>query len=139
MDAPRPKVATGVLIFRDGKILFGKRKGDGRTDGMYGIPGGHIENGEGFVEAATREIAEEVGVTIANVSFVGIVNVREYLPVHYIMIILRADWVAGEAQMLEPDKCDQWIWRSPDELPSPMTPGTERGIRGFLEGKPMCD
>lgn len=98
-----------------------------------------MENGEGFVEAATREIAEEVGVAIANVSFVGIVNVREFLPVHYLMIILRADWAVGEAQILEPEKCDEWIWRSSDELPSPMTPGTAHGVQCFLEGKTMFD
>ncbi len=136
----RPKVAVAVIVFRDGKILCGKRKGDGHSDGMYGVPGGHIEFGERIVEAATREIAEETGITVSNVSFAGIVNVREFLPAaHYIMIMLRADWVSGEPMVLEADRCDGWGWYATDALLTPLTPGTEKGIRALLEGKSMFD
>ena len=51
MNHPRPKVGVGVIIVNDaGKILVGKRKGSFAE--FYSIPGGHLEMGETFEEAA---------------------------------------------------------------------------------------
>ena len=38
------------------------------------FPGGHVEIGESFVDAVTREIYEETGLTISNLSLCGIKN-----------------------------------------------------------------
>lgn len=43
-----------------------------RTDNnLFALPGGHIEGNETPVDALIREIKEELGVIIPNVSFVG--------------------------------------------------------------------
>ena len=40
----RPKVGIGVLVFKGGKVLLGKRKNkDGLGDGQYAGTGGHLE------------------------------------------------------------------------------------------------
>jgi ADP-ribose pyrophosphatase YjhB (NUDIX family) len=53
------------LIFRkDGKILFVKRQNTGYKDGFYGLPGGHVDPGESYLQAACREGLEEVGIQL---------------------------------------------------------------------------
>jgi 8-oxo-dGTP diphosphatase len=36
---------------------------------------------------------------------------------------MKAQWVYGEAEVMEPEKCQCWEWFSWDELPSPMMIG----------------
>lgn len=134
MKELRPKVATVVLIMKEGKVLLGRRKNI-VAQGMYQVPGGHVEHLENLAESVAREIKEEVDIEVQNISFVGIVNVREFAPVHYVILVFRADWKSGEVRNCEPDKSDGWDWYPLDALPHPMTPGTEKGIRAFLEGK----
>jgi 8-oxo-dGTP diphosphatase len=138
-SAPRPKLATCVLVFKDGKVLLNKRKGDGRTDGMYGTPGGHVENLETFVACVTREIAEEAGVEVENIVPIAVSNVRDFPPAHYVVISLRADWKSGEPQNLEPEASDGWGWFALDALPSPLTPATEDAIEASKSGKVFFD
>jgi len=50
-----PKVGVGIIIQNTKKeILIGKRIGSHAP--FYSIPGGHLENGETFEEAAIKEI-----------------------------------------------------------------------------------
>src|SRR4051812_31673361 len=93
----RPKVGIGVLIFKEGKILLGKRKNsNGLGEGEYAGTGGHLEQLETFEDCAKRETLEEAGIEIENVRFLCLVNVREYAPKHYVDIGLVADWKSGE-------------------------------------------
>ena len=49
----RPKVGVGLLIFKDGRVLLGKRKSkDGLGDGHYSGTGGHLEHLESVEECA---------------------------------------------------------------------------------------
>lgn len=134
MELLRPKVATAVLVFREGKILLGRRKGDAKASG-FGTPGGHIEHLEGLFESAQREIAEEAAIEVENLEMIGLVNVREFAPLHHFVVILRADWKSGEPVNCEPDRCEGWSWFDLEKLPSPMTPATEKGIEGFKNGQ----
>jgi ADP-ribose pyrophosphatase YjhB (NUDIX family) len=45
---------------RDGKILLHKRNG-GSFHGLWAFPGGHLENGESFIQGSLRELEEEAG------------------------------------------------------------------------------
>ena len=67
----RPKVAVGVMIFKDGKVLIGKRrKTASHGPSEYCFPGGHIEANESFEEAVMRETSEEAGIKISNLNIV---------------------------------------------------------------------
>jgi 8-oxo-dGTP diphosphatase len=59
----RPKVGIGILVFKDGKILLGKRK-EAHGKGEYASPGGHLDFGESIEDCAKREVKEEVGIDI---------------------------------------------------------------------------
>lgn len=66
--APDPERAPAVLVFP----FYGDRVvlADIVTRGWC-IPGGHVEDGEMFEEAARREAYEEAGVTLARVAYLG--------------------------------------------------------------------
>jgi 8-oxo-dGTP diphosphatase len=115
----RPRVGIGVLIWRDGKILLGKRLKD-PGKGEYAWPGGHLEYMESIEECAKREVMEETGMEITNVRFVRLVNMKHYDPIHYVDIGVQADWVAREAELREPAKTERWDWYPPDSLPQPL-------------------
>src|SRR5438105_14004583 len=56
-----PKVAVGVAVFRDNRLLLVRRLGEpGR--GRWTVPGGFLDVGEDPRVAAAREVAEEAAV-----------------------------------------------------------------------------
>lgn len=115
----RPKVGIGVAVFKEGKILLGKRKG-AHGSGEYAGPGGHLEHLEFFENCAKRETLEETGMEIGNVRFLCLSNLKKYAPKHYVDIGIIADWKSGEPQILEPEKCESWGWYDLDNLPQPL-------------------
>lgn len=114
----RPRVGVGVMIFKDGKVLMGKRIGS-HGAGEWSWPGGHLEYMESFEECAKREAMEEAGVEIENVRFLRLMNLKEYAPKHYVDIALVADWKSGEPEVREPNKIANWQWHDPANVPTP--------------------
>lgn len=53
-----------VVLHRDGAVLLQHRDPGAFAGGMWGIFGGHIEDGEEPEQAALREIEEELGITL---------------------------------------------------------------------------
>ena len=117
-----PKVGVMVLLFKEGKVLLGKRKKDDGTLGMYGTPGGLLEYLETFSEGAARELMEETGLVAGEFTPLCVTNVRQLAPAHFVMVTLRADWKGGEPENREPDKCEGWEWFPVDAPPASMTP-----------------
>jgi 8-oxo-dGTP diphosphatase len=119
-DNTRPKVGIGVCIIKDGKVLLGKRLSSHGTD-TWSFAGGHLEFGESFAECATREVREEAGIEISEPTFMAVTNdVYEKEQKHYVTIFVKAHWLAGEPQVLEPDKIAGWQWFDWDDLPTPL-------------------
>ena len=57
MEAKRPKVGLAVIVYKDGKILMGKRIGSHGVN-TWSFPGGHLEFLETFEECAKREVLQ---------------------------------------------------------------------------------
>lgn len=127
-------VGHAAFILRDGKFLMIKRSGK-HGAGTWTVPGGWQEVGETFEDAVKREVREEVGCEISNLRFGAVTN--NYFPeegVHSISIFSVADWVSGEPQNLEPEKCEELRWVDFDTLPSPLfTPMQELLKSEFIE------
>lgn len=134
----RIKVGVGLLVFKDGKVLFGKRKGD-HIAGVYGTVGGHLEYGESFQDCARREVREEAGIEIDNIRFLCVNNFKDYAPPHYVDIGVVADWKSGEPQLLEPHKCEGWSWHDLDNLPTPMMSVLNNYFEAYKTGKKFFD
>lgn len=132
------RVGIGVMIFKNDKVLLGKRKGS-HGSGEYSFPGGHLEYMEGFSECAKRETKEECGIEIDNIRFLYLHNLTEYAPKHYVHIGLIADWKSGEPEVLEPNKCESWDWYELDNLPSPLFKTCPFSIESYQTKKQYWD
>jgi len=120
-----PLVGVGVMIFKENKILLGKRKGS-HGEGEYASPGGHLEYMETIEDCAKRETFEETGIEIKNIRFQFVANVRKYKPKHYLHIGVIANYKSGKVQRKEPEKCEGWNWYSLENLPSPLFKMTKK-------------
>jgi 8-oxo-dGTP diphosphatase len=115
-----PKVGVACFVWKDDKFLMGKRFG-AHGEGTWSIPGGHLEFGESWEDAARREVLEETGMEITNLRFVAVTNdIFNFEQKHYITIWLAADWLANEPVITEPDKYVDQQWCDFGSLPSPL-------------------
>lgn len=138
MEEKRPKPAVGVLVWKDGKVLLGKRiKEDPR--GVYCGPGGHLEQGESISECVRRETLEEAGIEIENIRFLSLTNSLDWMPKHYVNMGFLADWKSGDLQNKEPHVFESWDWYSIEELPKPLLSVVEDYLLALETGQVYFD
>jgi 8-oxo-dGTP diphosphatase len=126
----------GVLVMRRGRVLLGRRRGS-HGDGDYAAPGGHIEFGESFEQAARREVREETGLEITDMRLLSVGNYvfkREDGERHYIDVDFVCESPIGEPRLMEHEKCDGWDWYELDDLPQPLFIVTRRMIESLRSG-----
>ncbi len=133
--APRIKVGVGVWVWKDGKVLMGRRLVKNHSDNTFASPGGHLEFGESFEDCAKREAMEEAGIVVDNVRVTTVSNLLLWEGKHYVDIGLDAEWKSGEPQVLEPDKCAGWEWVDPKDLKEPLMVGDRLRIEAGQTGK----
>jgi len=100
-----PLVGVGAILLKGDKVLLVKR-GREPSKGMWSIPGGLVELGEGVRDAVVREVMEEAGLRIVPGELFDVVDAvhrdeRGRVRFHYVIV----DFLA------EPD----------EELPMPGT------------------
>lgn len=118
------RVGTGVSVWvMDGPyVLMGLRKG-AHGAGTWAPPGGHLEWGEGFEEAASREAEEEAGLRLYDLQVLGVTNdlfqpeSASQRQRHYVTVHLAARSLGRHTELREPDKCERWEWVPLDGLP----------------------
>ena len=116
----RPKVGTACIIVKDGHVLVMRRIGSHGAS-TWAFPGGHLELGETFEECVEREVMEETGLKIENIRPYCTTNdIYVDRDLHYVTIVMIADWKYGLSKIKEPDKCTELRWVKPDELPDPL-------------------
>ena len=116
----QPKVGVGVIVIKNGKLLLGKRK-DVHGRGEWGPPGGHLEFGETVEDCARRELFEETGIQLTklrNGPFSNDIFVDGGK--HYVSLFVIGEYLSGDVQLKEPDKCSEWDWFSKEDLPKPL-------------------
>jgi len=118
------RVGTGLIVVKNGKVLVGKRKGS-HAAGLFSFPGGHLDWNETWQACVLRELEEECGTGIKvflrsfdqqRKEFFVTNDIMPQYGKHYITIFMVADWIEGEPENMEPEKCEGWDWISFDQL-----------------------
>ena len=115
-----PRVGVGVIVMRNGLVLLGERIG-AHGAGTWALPGGHLEFGESVEQCARREVWEETGLELQQVSPGPYTNdLFATEGKHYVTLFVVSQSVTGESVLKEPTKCARWDWFRWSELPTPL-------------------
>jgi len=111
-----PVLGVGAIVFRDDCILLVKRKHPPEP-ARWAIPGGKVRFGENLCKAAEREIHEETGIIIKArepvYTFEVIErDVGERTMLHYVVIDLLAEYVAGQPEANDDALDAAWVDRA---------------------------
>jgi ADP-ribose pyrophosphatase YjhB (NUDIX family) len=109
----RPYLAVSAAIVRDGELLV-VRRARPPMQGLFTLPGGGVECGEGLADAVRREVLEETGLTIEPVALAGTREVISHddngrVQGHFVILAFAARWVAGEPQLNDELAEARWI------------------------------
>jgi ADP-ribose pyrophosphatase YjhB (NUDIX family) len=95
-----PKLGASACVWREGRVLIVQR-GKPPLVGVWSLPGGAVEPGETAMAAASRELAEETGVTAKLEKLVDLVDIIRHGPdgnlaFHYAVACYTGHWISGE-------------------------------------------
>ncbi len=131
------KVGIGILVIRDGQVLLGHRKDAAKdTGGIYEpgswcLPGGKQEYGETIFEGAAREVKEETGLTVSDLTVFGAAD--DIQPnKHFVTVQVLARASSGEARVMEPDKQDAWRWFPLNALPEHVYTPSKKFLDAYI-------
>lgn len=98
MSETENAVFTNMCMIYDGDKILVQDKQDSSWSGVC-FPGGHVEKGESFVDSVKREIFEETGLKIENVTLCGIKQWSgDY---RYIVLFYKTNKFSGELKSSE--------------------------------------
>ena len=118
-----PKVATGVLVEQEGKVLLVRRAVDPKQ-GWWCIPSGFVEYDEAPGEAALRECREETGLDVRLIGLLDVYHYQSDFRGSGILIVYQAEVVGGD---LRPgDDASEARCFSPDQLPQEIAFASNR-------------
>jgi 8-oxo-dGTP diphosphatase len=127
-----PRAAVSGAIFRGADVLL-IRRGNAPANGLWSLPGGHIEAGEPAEDALRRELREETGVEadIAGVADAVDVIRRDSAGIvvfHRVIIVYYGLWISGEPRAASDASAADW--RHPGQISGlPTTPGLQDVVR----------
>jgi mutator protein MutT len=127
-------VGCGAIVINNkNEVLLLKRSENIRSNqGMWDRPGGQVEYGERVENAVIREVQEEVGITVGNLSFLKLdQDMGENK--HFIAIGYLAEHISGEVENKEPHKHDEVRWFNLDNLPKNITEYTKNSIKVYVQ------
>jgi ADP-ribose pyrophosphatase YjhB (NUDIX family) len=82
---------SDILVYdKDGKLLLVQRDQHDNNGSKWGVPGGHVDTGEEFLEAAQRELFEETGIWVDELEEIAVYD-KEGKEIHYFKVDLKEE------------------------------------------------
>ena len=93
-------VAVGVIVDSAHNVLITRRSQGAHQGGLWEFPGGKVEVGESLVAALTRELQEELGISIGRTS--ALLQIHHDYGDKQVLLDVHMVWdYSGEARSLE--------------------------------------
>ena len=133
----RPIPAVGAVVRKGDAILLIQR-GNLPGRGDWVIPGGAVELGETWRDAARREVREECGIEIEVGAIVDAIDIivradAERVQYHYAIVDFAAEYVSGELRAASDALDARWV--PINELSMFPLPDKTRAVIEKAEGK----
>lgn len=96
----RLRVAVGVVLDDDGRVLIARRAAHRHQGGRWEFPGGKVEVGETARDALLRELREEVGIAVLEAD-TWLELSFDYPDRQVALEVFRVHHFSGEAEGLE--------------------------------------
>lgn len=123
-------VVSMAIIVRDGAVLMiQRRQKEGEL--LWAFVGGAVEDGETPEEAAVREVAEEVGLTVKAERVLG---ERVHPKTGRAMVYVACAVVDGEPVVLDADEVAEVAWVKHDQIPAHVPYGLFEPVQAYLDG-----
>lgn len=90
------------------------------------FPGGHVEKGESFVQAVTREVFEETGLTIKSPKLCGVKQFEDNNGARYLVFLYKTNKYTGDIRSSDEGEI-RWIKRE-DLLNYPLAVDFEQMV-----------
>lgn len=120
-----PKVAAGVLIEQDGKVLLVRRVND-PARGEWSFPAGFVNAYEDPARAAERECLEETGLIVHVTGLLELISGREHPRGADIVLVYAAEITGGS--LAAGDDADEAAYFARDSLPPLAFRATRRAL-----------
>jgi ADP-ribose pyrophosphatase YjhB (NUDIX family) len=126
-----PKVAAGVIVPYEGKVILLKRGIEPRL-GSWVFPGGFVDRGEHPEQAAIREAREEAGIEVALRGLIGVYHEPPGSPI--VLVVYHGEWRSGTPSA-DDESLEVGLF-SPAEIPWPELgfPTTRAALRDYVAG-----
>lgn len=118
-NSTMPVVGVATLIFKQDKVLLGRRK---KTPGYdtWQFPGGLMQAEETVFDCARREVLEETGMQIRDLAYGPYTNnIFSHEAMHSVTLYVAAV-TDDEPYNVEPALARNWQWFNPSALPGPL-------------------
>ena len=117
------------MVFDGNKVLVQDKKDDDYSGITF--PGGHVEKGEAFTDAVSREVFEETGLKISSPQLCGIKDWMEEDGTRYMVLFYKSDKFEGTVTSSEEGEV---YWTTLEEMKKKkLANGMDKMLEVFLD------
>ncbi|MGB6408469.1 MAG: NUDIX hydrolase [Planococcus donghaensis] len=135
----RPLILVGavvVLVDTDGRLLLEERK---FPEGLWGLPGGLMELGESTEDTAKREVLEETGLRVDELTLINVYSGPNHFVVakngdeyYVVTTAYYSDTFSGQLTV-DQEESISFKFFAPEELPDRLVGSHRKVIKEFLK------
>lgn len=124
----QPVVSMAIIAHEGAVLMIRRRQKEGEL--LWAFPGGAVEAGETAEQAAVREVAEEVGMTVAAARALG---QRVHPKTGRAMVYTACTVIDGEPAVLDDEEIAEVAWVKHGEIDTYVPYGLFPPVQAYLD------